>query len=183
MFAKWFRKTAGFLVAAYGAGPRPVLEWIEDQDQNITMDDLKGHFRKDSEDTVSELEENDSQLHVALLSLTEGESFDIVFGAAPHGFEALCRLIRRWDPSGGGRRRSSILRAREVEVLARRYEKRRAGGTVQTMGDDIKTSKLEAFVPSELEQHLAKNRSSLLTYDHVVAEIQAYIEARRSRGA
>jgi len=41
-FVEWFRKTTGFLVAAYGAEFRAVLEWIEDQDQGITLEDLKG---------------------------------------------------------------------------------------------------------------------------------------------
>ena len=39
-------------------------------------------------------------MHVALLALTESESFDIVLGAAPSGPEALRRLVRR-SLSGG----------------------------------------------------------------------------------
>ena len=88
--------------------------------------------------------EKNSQLHVVLLSLTEGESFDIVLGAAPNGFEALRRLVRRWDPLSGGRRRALLRqilvpeRAKLIELpnamekwgeLVSRDEKRRAGGT------------------------------------------------------
>eukprot|EP00971_Amphidinium_carterae_P051116 1006543-Amphidinium_carterae.1 len=39
------------------------------------------------------------------MALTEGEAFDIVLGSASCGAEALRKLIRRFDPSSGGRRR------------------------------------------------------------------------------
>jgi hypothetical protein len=197
-FTEWLKKTSGFLVSAYGAGFRAVLEWIEDQEQPLQAADMDLQFGDQSQEPVPDLEEKGSQLHVVLLSLTEGESFDIVLGAAPSGFEALRRLIRRWDPLSGGRRRALLrqilvpdraklgelpLALERWEELVRRYEKRRAGGTVQPIDDDIKTAALESMVPPELEQHLAMNRARLPTYDHVRAEIQAYIEARRSQGA
>ena len=36
------------------------------------------------------------------------KSFNIVLGAAPSGLEALRRLVRRWDPLSGGKRRSLL---------------------------------------------------------------------------
>ena len=45
------------------------------------------------------------------------------------------------------------------------------------------TAALEAFLQSELEQHLAMNRARLITYEQVRSEIEAYIEARRSQFA
>ena len=197
-FVEWFRKATGFLAAAYGTELRAVLEWTEDQGQGITLEGLTERFVEDTVDAIPDLDEKNSQLHVALLSLTEGESFDIVLGAAPHGFEALRRLIRRWGPLSGGRRRALLrqilvperakladlpVALEKWEELVCRYEKRRAGGAVQTMDDDIKTAALEALVPNELEQHLAMNRGRLPTHGQVRAEIQAYIEARRSQGA
>ena len=197
-FTEWLRKTSGFLVAAYGASFRQVLEWIEDQDGPVTREDLHAQFGELSSDPVQDLSEKDAQVHVALLSLTEGESFDVVMGAAPHGLEALRRLVRRWDPLSGGKRRALLRqilvpeRARfadlasaleKWEELVRRYEKRRAGGVTQVLDDDIKTAALEALVPAELEQHLAMNRTRLSTYEAVRGEIQSFIEARRSQAA
>ena len=199
-FIEWLRKTTGFASAAYGASFRGVLEWAEDQEQAITIEDLEVQFGAEgSEDYVDDIAEKDSQLHVALQALTEGESFDIVLGATPHGVEALRRLIRRWDPASGGRRRVILRqivqpeRAKLTELpgalekwdgLLRRYQKRRAGGEVmQPVDDDIKISALEGLVPSELEQHLAMNRSRLRTYAQVRAEIDAYVDAKHSQGA
>ena len=105
-FIEWLRKATGFVSAAYGASFRAVLEWAEDQEQPITPEDLEVQFGAEgADDYVDNIEGKDSQLHVALQSFTEGESFDIVLGATPHGVEALRRLIRRWDPASGGRRR------------------------------------------------------------------------------
>lgn len=197
-FNEWLRKTEAFLVAAYGSTFRPVVEWVEDQETAIVGQDLDDQFGDTGHEPVGEIFEKNAQLHVALLALTEGESFDIVLGAAPSGLEALRRLIRRWDPLSGGKRRVLLRQIlvpdrcklqdlpagiEKWEELVRRYEKRRAGGTVTSLDDDIKTSALEALVPQELEQHLAMNRARLPTYDNVRAEIQAYIEARRSQFA
>eukprot|EP00974_Lingulodinium_polyedra_P122745 11184049-Lingulodinium_polyedra.AAC.1 len=85
------------------------MDWVEDQDNVITLDDLNGQFGDmAADDFVGGLEEKDSQLHVALQTLTEGESFDIVLSAGPRGVEALRRLVRRWDPASGGRRRTIL---------------------------------------------------------------------------
>ena len=198
-FIEWPRKTTGFVSAAYGANFRAVLEWAEDQEQPITPEDLEVQFGAEgADDYVDDIEEKDSQLHVALQSLTEGESFDIVLGATPHGIEALRRLIHRWDPASGGRR-CVILRqivqpgrAKLNELpgaierwdgLLCRYQKRRAGGEVaQKVDDDIKISVLEGLVPLELGQHLAMNRGRLRTYAQVRSEIDAYIDAKHSQG-
>ena len=47
------------------------------------------------------------------------------------------------------------------------------GTTTTALDEDIKTAALEALVPSELGQHLAMNRSRLITYGQVRSEIQA----------
>ena len=57
---------------------------------------------------VEDLQEKREQFHVALLALTESESFDVVLGAAPPGLEALRRLVRLWDPLRGGKRRALL---------------------------------------------------------------------------
>ena len=197
-FIEWLRQTTGFVSAAYGASFRAVLEWAEDQEQPITPEDLEVQLGAGgADDDVDNIEEKDSQLHVALRSLTE--SFDIVLGATPHGVEALRRLICRWDPASGGHRRVILRQIAQPEKaklaelpgktekwdgFLRRYQKCRAGGEVaQKVDDDIKILALEGLVPHELEQHLAMNRSRLRAYEQVRSEIDAYIGAKHSQGA
>ena len=197
-FIEWLRKATGFVSAAYGASFRAVLEWAEDQEQPITPEDLEVQLGAGgADDDVDNIEEKDSQLHVALRSLTE--SFDIVLGATPHGVEALRRLICRWDPASGGHRRVILRQIAQPEKaklaelpgktekwdgFLRRYQKCRAGGEVaQKVDDDIKILALEGLVPHELEQHLAMNRSRLRAYEQVRSEIDAYIGAKHSQGA
>ena len=81
-FIEWLRKTTSFASAAYGASFRTVLEWAEDQEQPITIEDLEVQFGAEgAEDYVDDIAGKGSQLHVAPQVLTEGESFDIVLGA------------------------------------------------------------------------------------------------------
>ena len=68
------------------------------------IDSLVGQVHEPVED----VEEETEQVHVALLALTESESFDMVLGAAPSGLEALRRLVRRWDPLSAGKRRALV---------------------------------------------------------------------------
>ena len=94
------------------------------------------------------------QVHSALSAVTERESCS--------GLEEVQRSVRRWDLLSGGMRRA-LLR----QELVHRYEKSRARATTATLDEDIKTAALEALVPSELEQHLATNRTRLMTYEQV----------------
>ena len=133
---------------------------------------------------------------IALSALTESESFDIFVGAAPSLLEALRRLVRRWDPLSGGKRRAflrQILGSRSVQTarsssgtrdVVRRYERNESSGTTTAaLDEEIKTAAREALVPSVLEQHLALNRARLITYEQVQSAIQACIEAHRSQFA
>ena len=198
-FNEWLRKTQAYVLACFGHSFKQVLEWIEDQDSEITLQDLIVEFGPESELPVADLEERDSQLHTALMSLTEGESFDLVLGSGGRGADALRRLIRRWDPASGGKRRvilKQILvpeRAKLQDLpqalerwdeLVRRYEKRRAGGSAaQSLDGDVKVAALEALVPHELEQHLALHRARLSNYSLVRAEVDGYIDAKVSQSA
>ena len=100
-FIQRLRKTTGVLIAAYSSAFRPVIEWVEDPDNLITNDALEQRFGPLSEEPVDDVPEKSEQVHVALLSVTDSESFDIVLGAA------LRRLVRRWDPLSGGRTQSA----------------------------------------------------------------------------
>ena len=190
------RKTTGFLTAACGPAFQPVTEWVEDQDNVITNEALDRQFGPKGAEPLEDVQEKSEQVHVALLALTESESF--VVGATPSGLEALRRLVRCWDPLSRGKRRAFLQQIlvpdrcklhdlpagpEKWEALVRRYERSKSSGTTTTaLDEDIETAALEAL-PSELEQHLAMNRARLITYDQVQCEIQAYIEARRSRFA
>ena len=103
-FTEWLRKTT----AACGSASRPVIERLEDQDNTITNEARDRQFSPIGAAPVEDVQENSEQVHVALLALTESESFDIVLGAAPSGLEALRRLVRRWDPLSGGKRRALL---------------------------------------------------------------------------
>ena len=66
---------------------------------------------------VDDILDKGDQVDVAFSAFTEGESFDIVLGAAPSGLEALRRFVRRGDPPSGGKRRA-LLRQIIVSVGA-----------------------------------------------------------------
>ena len=102
------RKTTGFMTAACGSAFWPVIERVEDQDNVITNEALDRQFGPIDAEPVEDVQEESEQAHVALLALTECESFDIVLGAAPSGLEALRRLVRRWDPLSGGKHRALV---------------------------------------------------------------------------
>ena len=86
-----------------------MIEWWEDQDNVITNEALDRQFGPIGAERIEDVQEKSEQVHVALLSLTENESFDIVLGATPLGVEALRRLVRRWHPLSGGKR-AALLR-------------------------------------------------------------------------
>ena len=70
-----------------------MIEWVEDQDKvitNVALDTQFGPIGAPIEDVL----DKSAQVHVALLALTESESFDSVLGVAPSGLEALRRLVR-----------------------------------------------------------------------------------------
>eukprot|EP00959_Pyramimonas_sp_CCMP1952_P055042 1150241-Pyramimonas_sp.AAC.1 len=73
------------------------------------MEVLEARFGSDDDDEdefIPDLREKVSQLYVALQTLTEGESFALVMNTLKgNGAEAMRKLIRRWDPAPGGKRR------------------------------------------------------------------------------
>ena len=65
-----------------------MIEWVEDQDSVITNEAHDRQFGPVGAEPLEDIQERSEQVHVALLALTESESFDIVHGAAPSGLEA-----------------------------------------------------------------------------------------------
>ena len=147
----------------------------KDQDNVITNEAFDQQCVPLRAEPVDDVQEKCEQVHVALLALTESESFDVVLGAAPSGLEPSRLLVRRWDPLIGGKHRAPLRYSwleidanckiipaglEKWEELVRRCEKSKSSGTTTTaLDDDIKAAALEALVPSELEQHLAMNRA------------------------
>ena len=72
------------------------------------MKHLTDNLVRQVQNQLKTVQEKSEQVHVALLALTETESFDIGLGAAPSGLEALRRLVRRWDPLSGGKHRALL---------------------------------------------------------------------------
>ena len=62
-----------------------MIEWVEDQDNIITNEALDQQIGPIGAEPVDDVQEKSEQVHVALLALTESESFDVVLGAAPSG--------------------------------------------------------------------------------------------------
>ncbi|CAK0819708.1 unnamed protein product [Prorocentrum cordatum] len=204
-FLEWYRKTNAYLTAVFGEQFRKLLEWVEDQAQEttvISMEVLEARFGSDDDDEdefIPDLREKVSQLYVALQTLTEGESFALVMNTPKgNGAEAMRKLIRRWGPASGGKRRVLLkqimnpqrctlsdlyAKLEEWEELIRRYERKKADGQGKVVDDDVKVAALETMVPEELELHLAMNKHRLDTSEKVVEEIRSFLESRQSQGA
>ena len=134
------------------------------------------------------------QLCTVLMTLVEGESFDILVGSGSgEGLEGWRRLHERWDPltraRGLLREILSPGRAKLVELqgaverledLMRRYTQRRdaRNGQRHTLTEDIRMAALEALLPEELELHCQLQRSRLDTYQKLREEVVLYAEAR-----
>ena len=136
------------------------------------------------------------QLYAVLMTLVEGESFDILVGSGSgEGLEAWRRLHKRWDPLTTGRARGllreilSLGRAKLVELqgaverledLMRRYTQSRdaRNGQRHTLAEGIRMAALEALLPEEFERHCQLQRSRLDTYQKLREEVVLYAEAR-----
>ena len=174
------------------------LSWAEDQEDVITEAMLLAAFGEvhPSVGTMVDRAGKDAQLFAALQTLCEAEAFSVVRSSGRNnGLEAWRRLNRRFDPATGGRRKAllrSVLSPNKVvkledlsaaletwEETVRQFEQRRKpDGTRTVLDGDIKVAVLEALCPVELEKHLQLNRSRLVDYDEVRAEVVSYLETR-----
>ena len=172
-----------------------MIERVEDQDNVITNEALDQQFGPLGAEPV---DDESDKVHVALLALTGSESFAMVLGAAPSGSGG----AETFDPSLGSTEwrkaqsssatnfgyrsvqptKSSRKTSEVVGTGSRRYERSKSNGTTIAVVDvDIKSAALEDLVPCESEEHLAMNRTRLITYEQVRSEIHACAEARRQR--
>ena len=191
-FRKWARSIDNLFITTFGREFIEILEYILEQEDAIEMSAMESAFGTGTIAAINDLEDKADQIHRVLLTLTSGETEDLMVGAS-NGFEAYRRVHRRWDPRTSGRKRN-ILRAilqpervktwaavrpaiEQLEELIRRYESRRsAAGIRETLSDDIKSASLEMLVPPDLEKHLLLNKSRLTTYSLIKQEIELVIE-------
>ena len=123
----------------------------QDQDNVIRNEALHQQFGPLGPEPVDDVLEKSEQVQVALLALPERETFDIVLGAAPSGLEAPRRVVRRWDPLSGGKRRALLRQIlvpdqrklhdrpaglEKWEELVRRYERSKLDGTTTAALDE-----------------------------------------------
>ena len=158
------RCTENFVVSVHH-GARDVLKWAVER-ESATATEAHAAI-----EVVMLLDTLADQLYTVLMTLVEGESFDILVGSGSgEGLEALRRLHKCWDPLATGRARGllreilSLERAKLVELqgaverledLMRRYTQRRhaRNGQRHTLAEDIRMAALEALLPQELERH------------------------------
>lgn len=196
-FLRWSRSVENFAVSNFGETFRGVMEWAAMSEVPIDDDMVQGAYGDLAEaaDAIPDIDFKLSQLYLALVSLTEEESQDLVVGAGPgHGAEAWRRLFKRWDPIVAGRRRALLkqiisperCRLDELvgcwerwEQLIRRYEKQRdSEGRHQVIPRDIKMTAFEMMLPPELENHLVLNRSRINSYELQREEVQSILDAQ-----
>ena len=85
-----------------------MIEWLEDQDNIITNEALDQQFGPLGAETVDDVLEKSEQVHVALFALKESEKLRYRSWSSTISLEALRRLVRRWDPLSGGKRRALL---------------------------------------------------------------------------
>ena len=195
-FLYWRTRLEGFVTSIIPE-MEDILNWAEEQDDEITRARAEAAWGRDgTEGEVEDLESWVNQLYSVLQTLCEKEAFTIVRSAGKNmGLEAWRKLVRRYDPSTGGRRRAMLKhilntpKCGRVEDLSmaletweeqlRQYESRkRADGTRHQVDEEIKVAILEHLCPAEIERHLQLNRTRYTGYNDVRAELVTYLETR-----
>ena len=157
-FVSWARRTENFVVSVH-PGARNVLTWAVERDSATVLEANAATEVVMPLDTLRMLAD---QLYTVLMTLVEGDSFDILVGSGSgEGLEAWRRLHKRWDPLTTGRARGLLReilspgRAKLVELqgavgrledLMRRYTQRRdaRNGQRHTLAEDIRMAALES---------------------------------------
>ena len=110
------------------------------------------------------------QLCAVLMTLVEGESFDIIVGSGSgEGLEAWRRLHKRWDPFDdwkskriAQRNPSFLLDVPSWSSCKEQWNDWR-NGQRHSLAEDIRMAALEALLLEELERHCQLQRSRLDT--------------------
>ena len=194
-FLVWTRKTANY-VASIFPNAKAVLGLAADAaagaGATIDVEQIAAEAGDIGEEEAQEL---DRQLYTALMTLTEGDGFDVVIGSGDgHGFDAWRRLHKRYDPLTQNKSRGllkEVLQPERAKVdellgalerheeLVRRYCSRRdAQGNRRQLPEDVRMASVECLLPVELEKHVQLNRARLDEYSKLREEIVMFVEAR-----
>ena len=112
-FVSWARRTENFVVSVH-PGARDVLTWAVERDSATVLEANAATEVVMPLDTLRMLAD---QLYTVMMTLVEGESFDILVGCGSgEGLEAWRRLHKRWDPLTTVRARGLL---REILSLGR----------------------------------------------------------------
>ena len=104
-FVSWARRTENFGVSVH-PGPRDVLTWAVERESATVAEANAATEVVMPLDTLRMLAD---QLFSVLMTLVEGESFDILVGSGwREGLEAWRRLHKRWEPFTTGRARGLL---------------------------------------------------------------------------
>ena len=161
-FYIWARTLENYVATVYD-DIRPSLAWTVEQDPQKTPQQIAAN---DTDFTARPVSEINEQPYTALSSLTEGESFDIVYGSgAGNGYEAWRRLLEPYTAGRAGRLLKDILSLGRVKLadingaiekledLLRRFTSRKDATDRQLiLADDVRMASLEALLPSDLEK-------------------------------
>lgn len=196
-FLCWRTRVEAFVTSVF-PDMQEVLDWVDEADVEVDTAAIQGAFgpTNPSVKTVDNIQDINGELFAVLQSLCEKEAFTIVRSAGKgRGLEAWRKLVKRYDPTTGGRRRA-MLRAilnpskcTKLEDLyvaietweehVRQYEARKkADGTRHVLDEEIKIAVLEHICPVELERHLQLNKTRFLDYADVKGELITYLESR-----
>ena len=189
-FIQWARKLENYVVSVH-RNARTILAYATECTDAVDIDDCKLALPSIP---VAEVDELEHGLHIVLMAVTEGESFDIVVAVPGRGLEAWRRLHKRWDPLSSGTSRGMLREIltpgkatletltgaiERMEDLTRRYCHRKdRRGVRNTLPEDIRMASLEALLPADLEKHVQLNAVRLDNYDALRAEVLLFIETR-----
>ena len=193
-FHEWSGKLVNYYCAILGEAVRPLLEWVSEQETEVTDLEIDADLWEHLDMSVPELS---NQLYHLLINFTEGESYDLLVThqhLRGNGLDGWRRLHRRWDPAVAGRSRKLLrmitnpkqttmktcLRGIQAwKMLVTRYERRRdEKGQRRKLPDDIKLSSFETLLPKELEDHILYNKNRLKTYEECEEEIVQILELK-----
>ncbi|CAK0892249.1 unnamed protein product, partial [Prorocentrum cordatum] len=175
-FVAWARRTENFVASVF-PGAREVLAWAVELDPGTAASAATAAASDDLDMEEATAQELSEQLYSVLMSLVEGESFDIIDPLTTGRARGLLREIL----SPGRAKLAELQGAVErLEDLMRRYALRRDARTGERhhLAEGIRMAALEALLPEDLEKHCQLQRARLDTYAKLREEVILYAEAR-----
>ena len=179
----WAYKFESWFVSQYPDAGQQALDWAKEKgDTTIFDSDVQ-----QKANTLTDLRKMDGHLHVALVSLTSGMPYDVVFSARKKcGLDAWRRLNHVYEPWNP---RSNMRLLRRILVQPRatldglraaidRWEADLVQRGNRDLDDPQKVTILLSMVPESLEDHLEMNMSRLDTYVKARSEVISYTEQK-----